>query len=77
MEAFTCRLLIYTPRHPIIRKALEEVTGLVLERFNEHRWQILIHMTGPPPFHNGGVIPILEGNGCAENRMALSGLPQF
>ena len=63
-----CRLLIYTPRHPFIREALKTVTRNVLSNFTAHRSNHVVHMTGPPAYHQGGVIPLLEGNGYATVR---------
>ena len=71
-----CRLLLYTPRHPFIRQALKAVTQNVLSNFTERsgsqRTAGIIRMTGPSGYHEGGVIPLLEGNGCVNS--ALTGV---
>ena len=69
--ACCCRLLIYTPRHPFIRQALSAVTKNVLSNFTSHRVDTVIRLTGPIPFHQSGVQPEFEGNGCD----APAGLP--
>ena len=59
-----CRLLIYTPRHPMIREALKAVSASVLWQYERRKHRDIEHMTGPHNFHPNGVAVVLKRNNC-------------
>eukprot|EP00727_Mastigamoeba_balamuthi_P010732 m51a1_g6281 putative probable serine threonine-protein kinase wnk11-like (790) ;mRNA; f:205171-211843 len=57
-------LLAYTPRHPIIRRAIERTVDNVLATYAAKKHLFVTDLTGPQVYHFKAVIPSIVANGC-------------
>eukprot|EP00727_Mastigamoeba_balamuthi_P010729 m51a1_g6279 hypothetical protein (552) ;mRNA; f:196724-203414 len=65
-------LLAYTPRHPIIRRALERTVDNVLATYEAKKFQAVSDLSGPQIYHFQAVLPLITANGFEKDRGPLS-----
>eukprot|EP00727_Mastigamoeba_balamuthi_P006901 m51a1_g2831 hypothetical protein (501) ;mRNA; r:224206-230578 len=61
-------LLAYSPRHPIIRRAIEMTVDNVLAAHEARQYMTVSFLTGPGIYHFKAVLPLVSANGCVLHR---------